>query len=111
MLFLSIQLSVISLGKWGKHLHSARSTENAKESVSDMAWLGGQKFSGGTKIFSTIVEKFYPRIKIFGGTIFFLTGPQLPKILYEIVQSLKFSKDCKIVTSPKHLLYATRDVT
>ena len=24
-------------------------------------------------------------------------GPQLPKILYKIVQSLKFSKDCKIV--------------
>ena len=35
-------------------------------------------------------------------------GPQLPKILYKIVQ---FSKDCKIVTSPKHLLYATRGVT
>ena len=31
-------------------------------------------------------------------------GPQLPKILHKIVQSLKFSKDCKIVTSPKHLL-------
>ena len=45
----------------GKHLHSARSTENAKENTSDMAWLGGQNF------FSTIVEKFYPRIKIFLG--------------------------------------------
>ena len=43
-----------------KHLHSARSTENAKEDVSDMAWLGGQKFSGWAKFFSTNVEKFYP---------------------------------------------------
>ena len=47
----------------GKHLHSARSTENTKENVSDMAWLGGQKFSGWDNFFSTIVEKFYPRIK------------------------------------------------
>ena len=31
---------------------------------------GGQKFS---KNFSTIVENFCPRIKFFGGTIFFLT--------------------------------------
>ena len=26
-----------------------------------------------------------------------IEGPQLPNILYKIVQSLKFSKDCKIV--------------
>ena len=63
----------------GKHLHSARSTENAKENASDMAWLGGQKFSGWDKFFSAIVEKFYPRIKIFGGTIFFLTGREANK--------------------------------
>ena len=30
----------------GKHLHSARSTDNVKENASDIAWLGGQKFSG-----------------------------------------------------------------
>ena len=78
MLFLSIvQLSTISLGKWEKHLHLARSTENTKENASDMAWLGGQKFSGWDKNFSTIVEKFYPWIKIFGGTIFFLTAPNM----------------------------------
>ena len=35
----------------GKHLYSARSTENAKENASDMAWLGGQKFSGWDKFF------------------------------------------------------------
>ena len=35
-------------------------------------------------------------------------GPQLPKILYKIVQ---FGEDCKIVTSPKQLLYVTRYVT
>ena len=51
----------------GKQLHSAKSTENAKENASDMAWLGGQKFSGWDKSFSTIVEKFYPRIKFSGG--------------------------------------------
>ena len=68
--FYLFQLSVISLEKWEKHLHSARSTESAKENVSDMAFLGGQKFSGWNKFFSTIVEKFYPRIKIFGGKIF-----------------------------------------
>ena len=42
-------------------------------------------------------------------------GPQLPKILYKIVQSFKFGEDCKIVkkivTLPKQLLYFTRDVT
>ena len=29
---------------------------------------------GRTKIFNIIAENFCPRIKIFGGTIFFLTG-------------------------------------
>ena len=40
-------------------------------------WPGwaDKNFQGGTKKFSTIVEKFYPRIKIFWGTIFFLTVP------------------------------------
>ena len=39
-------------------------------------------------------------------------GPSLPKILYNIVPSLKFGEDCKIViTSPKQLLYVTHDVT
>ena len=35
----------------GKHLHSARSTENAKKNASDMVWLGGQKFSGWDNFF------------------------------------------------------------
>ena len=35
---------------------------------------GGQKFQGRTKTFNTIAENFCPRIKFFGGTIFFLTG-------------------------------------
>ena len=40
-------------------------------------------------------------------------GLQLPKILYKIVQSLKFgaAEDCKIATLSKQLLYITRDVT
>ena len=34
---------------------------------------------GRTKIFNAITENFCPRIKIFGGTIFFLTGqPEHP---------------------------------
>ena len=38
-------------------------------------WPGwaDKNFQGGTNFFSTIVEKFYPRIKIFRGIIFFLT--------------------------------------
>ena len=36
--------------------------------------------------------------------------PLLPKILYKIVQSLKFNLE-KIVTLPKPLLYVTNDVT
>ena len=59
----------------GKHLHSARSTENAKENALDMPGWADKNFQGGTKIFSTIVQKFYPSMKIFGGTIFFLTVP------------------------------------
>ena len=40
---------------------------------SDMAWLGGQKFSGWDKFFlAQTLKKFYPRIKIFRGIIFFL---------------------------------------
>ena len=54
----------------GKHLHSARSTENAKENASDMPGWADKNFQDRTKIFSTIVEKFYPRIKIFGGQFF-----------------------------------------
>ena len=58
----------------GKHLYSARSTENAKENASDIDYRGAhpdmpgwvdKNFQG--EFFSTIIEKFYPRIKIFGG--------------------------------------------
>ena len=49
-----------------------------RKTLPDMAWPGGQKFSGyRTENFKTIAEKFYPRIKIFGGTVFFLTVPVL----------------------------------
>ena len=59
-----------------KHLSSS-----SKENASDMAWPGGQKFSGyicRTKFFSTIAGNFYPiaRIKIFGGIIFLDTTPK-----------------------------------
>ena len=46
-----------------------------RKTLSDMVWPGGQKFQGRTKIFNTVAEKFYPRMKIFEGTIFFLTDP------------------------------------
>ena len=38
-------------------------------------WPGqvDKNFQGRTKVFNIIAEKFCPRIKIFGGTIFFLT--------------------------------------
>ena len=42
----------------GKHFHSARSTENAKENVLDMAWLGGQKFSGWDNFLAQSLKKF-----------------------------------------------------
>ena len=32
-----------------------------------------------------------------------IKGPQLPKILYKIVQSLKFGEDCNIVTKDCNL--------
>ena len=40
-------------------------------------WPGqvDKNFQGRTKIFNIIAEKFCPRIKILGGTIFFLTEP------------------------------------
>ena len=34
-----------------------------------------KNFQGRTKVFNIIAENFCSRIKIFGGTIFFLTGP------------------------------------
>jgi len=59
-------------------LHAASSTENAKENASRHGLARRTKFFNvGQKMFNTIAEKFYPRIKIFGGTIFFLTGPAL----------------------------------
>ena len=41
-----------------------------KKTLPDMVWLGRQKFQGRTIFLNTIAENFYPRIKIFGGTIF-----------------------------------------
>ena len=61
MLFLSIALSIISLGKWEKHLHSARSTENAKENASDMAWLGRKKFSAWDNFLAQWLKNFILR--------------------------------------------------
>ena len=45
-----------------------------RKTIPNMAGWADKIFQGRTKIFNTIAEKFYPRIKIFGRTIFFLTG-------------------------------------
>ena len=45
-----------------------------RKTMPNMAGWADKIFQGRTKIFNTIAEKFYPRIKIIGGTIFFLTG-------------------------------------
>ena len=42
----------------GKHLHLARSTENTKENASDMAWQGGQKFSGWDYFLAQSLKNF-----------------------------------------------------
>ena len=39
-----------------------------------------KNFQGRTKIFNTIAEKFYARIKIFRETIFFLTADHMPSV-------------------------------
>ena len=59
--FYLLQLSIISLGKWEKHLHSARSTENTKENASDMAWLGRQKFSAWDNFLAQLLKNFILR--------------------------------------------------
>jgi len=50
-------------------------------------WPGqaDKSFQGRTKIFNTIAEKFYPRIKIFGGQFFLdrTNQPQSVNILFE----------------------------
>ena len=56
----------------GKNIHMQPvALEMPRKMLSDMVWPGGQKIS---KFFNTIAENFYPTIKIFGGTIFFLTA-------------------------------------
>ena len=55
------------------------STEKAKENASDMARPVRQKLS---EIFSTTVEKFYSRIKFFGGTIFSCQVWQCKTMMY-----------------------------
>ena len=52
-----------------------------------------------------------PFPKIYGAVIWYSNvckivteGPQLPKILYKIVQSLKFSEDCKIIMKDCNLV-------
>ena len=44
-----------------------------RKTMPNMAGWADKFFQGRTKIFSTIAENFYPRIKFFGRTIFFLT--------------------------------------
>ena len=44
-----------------------------RKMLSDISGQADKNFQGRTKIFNTVAEKFYPRIKIFEGTIFFLT--------------------------------------
>jgi len=41
-----------------------------RKTLPDMAGQADKNFQGRTKIFNAIAEIFYPRIKIFGGTIF-----------------------------------------
>ena len=50
----------------------------------NMAGWADKIFQGGTKIFITIAEKFYPKIKIFGRTIFFLTHARVACICQAI---------------------------
>ena len=58
-----------------------------RKTMPNMAGWADKIFQGRTKIFNTIAEKFYPRIKIFGRTIFFLTGPiQASSILIQVLQ-------------------------
>ena len=54
-------------------IHASSSTENAGKHF--QTWPGhvDKNFQGRTKLFNAVAEKFYPRIKIFGGTNFFLT--------------------------------------
>ena len=58
------------LKQWEKHLHAANSTENAEENAVRHSLARRTKIF---KIFNTVAEKFYPRINIFGWTIFFLS--------------------------------------
>ena len=46
-----------------------------RKTIPNMAGWADKIFQGRTKIFNTITENFYPRIKFFGRTIFFLTEP------------------------------------
>ena len=45
-------------------------------------WPGkvDKNFQDRTKILSTIVENFYPRIKVFGGTIFLDRSPGISMV-------------------------------
>jgi len=62
--------------QYEKHLHAASSTENAsRHGLARRTKI----FRVGQKIFNAIAEKFYPRIKIFGRTIFSLTGPRVQR--------------------------------
>ena len=74
-----------------------------------MAWPGGQNFSGWDKFFSTIVEKFYPTIKIFGGTIFFLTGSTENQICTERTPCLNITIQLAILAPRLALKLSVRD--
>ena len=54
-----------------------------RKTLPNMAGWADKNFQGRTKIFNKIAENFYPRIKNFGRTIFFLTVPD--KCLQDIL--------------------------
>ena len=61
----------------GKHYIQPEALKTPRKMLQTWPGWADKNFQGGTKIFSTIVEKFYPKIKIFRGAIFFFTGLQL----------------------------------
>ena len=54
----------------GKHLHSATSTENAKENDSDMPGWADKNFQGGTNFLAQSLKNFILGQKFSGGQFF-----------------------------------------